>query len=143
MVMRLIRRICVIGFVLLLAISAGFAGTAASKKAKGKKTHVASQVTFLAAGPEGLSGRVKAKGKACHAQRQVLIYRVNSGPSVPSSDFLNSTWTRGDGSWTLPAPQSPGQYYAQVLQKKTVNKKKKKKRTVICRSASSNAAAWS
>jgi hypothetical protein len=109
---------------------------AASKKAKRKKTYVASQITFVAAGPEGMSGRVTAKGKACRAQRHVAIYRVNSGPSVPSSDFFASTWTHGDGSWTLPAPQSPGSYWAQV-QKKTV-KKKKKKKTVICRAAFTN-----
>ena len=132
--MRSMRRVCVLCFVLAFALSAGFATTAASKKAKRKKVHVASQITFVAGGPEGISGRVKAKGKACRAQRRVAIFLVNSGPSVPSSDFFTTAFTGGDGSWRLPAPQAPGTFLAQVQKKKV----KKKGRTVICRAASTS-----
>jgi hypothetical protein len=104
------------------------------------RAHVGSSVTLESAGPDGLSGKVSAGGKGCRAQRQVAIYRVNSGASVPSSEFLTSTWTRGDGSWALTGPQYPGQYWAEV-QRKTVPKAKGG-RALICRSAVSGGATW-
>jgi hypothetical protein len=127
--MRSIGRICVLCLVLALAAGLGFASAAGAKKAK--KTRVGSQVTVQAVGPNGVEGNVSGKGKVCRAQRHVNVYRVNSGPSVPSGEFVASTWTHGDGSWEIPAPVYPSQFYA-VVDKKSAKR-------VVCSSATSNA----
>ena len=126
--------------VLAVALAAVFAlGLTVGADAK-PKAHIGSSVTLESAGPDGFSGEVSASGKACRAQRQVGIYRVNSGGSVPSSEFVTSTWTHGDGSWTLPGPQYAGKNWAEV-QRKTVPKAKGG-RALICRSALSGGATW-
>jgi hypothetical protein len=136
--MRSVGRICALCLVLALAVGLGLASAAGAKKTK--KAHFGSQLTLQVAGVDGFSGQVSAKAKVCRAQRQVAVYRVNSGPSVTSYEFVTSTWTHGDGSWTLPGPQYPGQYMAQV-DTKTVPKTTHA-RAVICRSAYSNGATF-
>lgn len=139
--MRTITKITAACLALVIAAGLGLAVDAGAKK-KGKKKHVATHIALQTVGADGITGRVKAKVKACRSQRVVTLYRVNSGPSVPSSDPVTTTYTRGKGTWSLPSPQSPGQYFAQV-KKKTLPKKKKKGRAVICKGASSNVATFS
>jgi hypothetical protein len=112
----------------------GFAADAGAKKKGRAKTQESSRVTVDAVGPDGLSGRVSGKGKVCRAQRQVTVYRVNSGPSVPSSEFVASTWTHGDGSWVIPAPMFPSQFFAVVEAKRA--------KRVVCSSGTSNPLVW-
>ena len=144
MVIRSIRRICVL--CVAAAIAAGFGTVGAASAKRAKKSHVASQVFFRSIGANGISGRVSAqgkKGKPCRGQRQVVIYRVNSQDSVPSSQPVAITWTGGDGGWTLAGPQNPGMYWAQVYKRTVKTKKKGKKRTVICGGAfSDGGATW-
>ena len=138
--MRSIRKITVACLAIAIAAGLGIAADAGAKKTK--KRRVASHIAVQFVGPDGFKGRVKSKEKACRSQRLVTLYRVNSGPSVPSSDVVTTTYTRSKGNWTLPSPQSPGQYFAQV-KKKTVKKKTRKgRKAVICRGASSNVATW-
>jgi hypothetical protein len=51
-----------------------------------------------------------------------------------------STWTNSKGAWSLPGPQVPGAYWAQV--KKKTLPKRKGKRAVVCKTAYSNGATW-
>jgi hypothetical protein len=134
--MRSIRKITAVG--LSVAAAAGFtaATQASAKKKPHKKQHVSSQIALQTAGVDGIGGRVSASGKACRSQRQVTLYRVNSQASVPTNEFIASTWTRGDGSWSFPGPQYPSLYFAEVS-KKTVPKTRKHG-AVICRFAVSN-----
>ena len=114
---------------LVLALGLGMAADAAAKKSR-----VSSEITLQSVGPDGAAGRVSSSHKACRTQRQVSFYRVNSGPSVPSSEPVASTWTRGDGSWTVPGPLYTSQFFA-VVQRKSA-------RGVTCLSAVSNARDW-
>jgi hypothetical protein len=134
--MRSIRKITAVG--LSVAVAVGFiaATEASAKKKPHKKQYVSSQIALQTAGVDGIGGRVSAGGKACRSQRQVALYRVNSQASVPTNEFVASTWTTGDGSWSFPGPQSPSLYFAEVS-KKTVPKTRKHG-AVICRFAVSN-----
>jgi len=137
MVMRSMLTIAV----LAVSLTAVFVlGATVGADAKPRKAHVGSSITVGSVGPDGIEGRVSGKGKVCRAQRQVSIYRVNSGPSVPSSDLVSSVWTHGNGSWELPSPVYPGQYYA-VVGKKTAVVRKQGRR-VVCSPATSNAPLW-
>jgi hypothetical protein len=128
MVMRSIGKIVVLSLAVSLAVSLGIASNAAAKK-----SHLSSQVTVDAVGPEGAAGHVSS-GKGCRAQRQVTLYRVNSTASIPTSEFVASTWTRGDGSWSVPGPLYPSQFFA-VVQGKSAKR-------AVCESATSNAPVW-
>src|SRR4051794_34612034 len=127
--MRSIGRIGVLCITLALALSVG-----ASSSAVAKKRHLSSQVSIQAVGPDGVTGRVAGPEKPCRAQRHVDVYRVNSGQSVPSGEFVASTWTHGDGSWEIPGPVYPSQFYAVVGAKSA--------KRVVCSSATSNAPVW-
>jgi hypothetical protein len=128
MVMGSLGRIGIVCLALTLAVSVGFASDAGAKKSR-----YGSQVTLDAVGPDGASGHVSS-GKGCRAQRHVLFYRVNSGPSVPSSEFVAATWTRGDGSWSIPGPLFPSEFFA-VVQAKSAKR-------VVCGSDTSNSLVW-
>jgi hypothetical protein len=130
--MRPIGRISVLCLALVLVVSLGVTAEAIAKKTK--KTREASQVTVQAVGPNGVTGRVSGAQKTCRAQRQVTLYRVNSGPSFPSSEFVASTWTHGDGSWTVPGPMYPSEFFAVVGAKSA--------KRVVCGSAVSNSLLW-
>ena len=132
MVMRSLGRIGVLCLALALAASLGLASVASAKKHK--KRQVGTQAVVQSVGPDGIHGRVSGKTKACRSQRHVTVYRVNSGPSVPSSEFVASTWTRGDGSWTIPGPMYPSQFFAVVDSKSA--------KRVHCSAATSNSQVW-
>jgi hypothetical protein len=122
--MRSIGRICVLCVAVALGLTLGLADAAA------KKSRVSSEITLKSVGPDGAGGQVSSGPKACRAQRHVSFYRVNSGPSVPSSEPVASTWTHGDGSWTIPGPLYPSEFFAVV--------ERKSARAVVCQSAVSN-----
>ena len=139
-----VGRITALFLALVLAAGMAVASDTGAKKKTHRKAHVTSLVSLQAAGPDGFSGRVSGRGrrgKVCRGQRLVSIYRVNSGPSVPSNEFVTTTWTHGDGSWSLPGPQYPGQYFA-VVEKKTIPRHKRSG-AVICRYGASDGATWS
>jgi hypothetical protein len=69
-----------------------------------------------------------------HASSQVTVHRVNSGPSVPSSEFVATTWTHGDGSWALPGPLYPSEFFAVVSPRSA--------KRVVCGPATSNSLLW-
>jgi hypothetical protein len=106
-------------------------GLSAAADASAKKSQVSSAITLQSVGPDGANGSVSSGRKACRTQRRVNLYRVNSGPSVPSSEPMGSTWTRGDGSWTVPGPLPTSQYFAVVERKGAAG--------VVCGSSDSNA----
>jgi hypothetical protein len=126
--MRLSGKISTLCLALVLAVS-----LAAGADATAKKTSVSSEVALQSVGPDGAAGHVTS-GRKCRAQRQVSFYRVNTGPSVPSSEPVTSTWTRGDGSWAVPGPLYPSEFFA-VVQAKTA-------KGVVCQSATSNSLDW-
>jgi hypothetical protein len=128
--MRSTGKIGAIFLALVLTLGLGTAGAAASTK----KSRVSSEVSLQSVGPDGAGGQVSSSRKVCRAQRQVSFYRVNSGTSVPSSEPVASTWTRGDGSWTVPGPLYTSQFFA-VVQRKSA-------KSVTCLSAVSNARYW-
>jgi hypothetical protein len=133
--MRPIGTLSTLFLVAVLAVSS--AADAAAKKtgrAKSHQSHASSQVIVQAVGPEGVTGRVSVSRKACRTQRQVTVYRVNSGPSVPSSEFVGSTWTHGDGSWALPGPLYPSEFFA-VVSPRTAKR-------VVCGPATGNSLHW-
>jgi hypothetical protein len=127
--MRSIARIGLLWLALLLAAS-----LAVSAEATAKKVRRGSQISVQSVGPDGAGGRVSGSGKACRAQRQVALYRVNTGSSIPSSEFVATTWTRGDGSWAVPGPLYPSQFFAVVGAKSA--------RRVVFGSATSNSLPW-
>jgi hypothetical protein len=134
--MRPIGTINALLLVVVLAVGLGAAGDAGAKtQKKGDAKHrVTSQATVQAVGPDGVAGRVSGADKACRAQRHVTVYRVNSGPSVPSSEFVASTWTHGDGSWAVPGPMYPSEFFAVV--------DPKSHKRVVCSPATSNSLLW-
>ncbi len=121
-----INALC-IAVALIAVVSLG----AAAADGAARKARVGSAITLESVGPDGADGHVSSTRKACRAQRRVAFYRVNSGSSVPSSEPMGSTWTRGDGSWTIPGPLPPSQYHAVVEKKSAAG--------VVCRSDDSNA----
>jgi hypothetical protein len=120
---------------LALAVVFGLGAVAgADAKQKGHaKVRKSSQVTLQAVGPDGLAGRVSGTEKACRAQRQVTVYRVDS-PESMTSEFVAATWTHGDGSWSVPGPMYPSEFFAVIGTKKA--------RGVVCSGASSNHQVW-
>jgi hypothetical protein len=126
--MRLSGKISMLCLALVLAVSLAVAADATAKRPR-----VSSEVALQSVSPDGATGHVTS-GRKCRAQRQVSFYRVNTGPSVPSSEPVTSTWTRGDGSWAVPGPLYPSEFFA-VVQAKTV-------KGVFCQSATSNSLDW-
>jgi hypothetical protein len=127
--MRQIGKVGVLCIAVVLAVSLGVVSGAAAKKAR-----VGTEATLQSVGPDGIAGRVSAARGSCRAQRHVTVYRVNTGSSVPSSEFVASTWTYGDGSWSVPGPMYPSQFFAVVDSKRT--------KRVVCESATSNSRVW-
>jgi hypothetical protein len=134
--MRSIGRVIVLCIALTLATGVGLTADAAAKTKKKHraKVHETSEIALQTVGPDGITGRVSGNAKACRAQRQVTVYRVNSGPSVPSGEFVGSTWTRGDGSWAIPGPMYPSEFFAVVDTKRV--------KRVACSAATSNSLLW-
>jgi hypothetical protein len=130
--MRSIGRIGVLG--LAVAVTLGLAADAGAKKKSRAKSHETSQVTVDAVGPDGVTGRVSGSQQACRAQRQVALYRVDSPGSVPNNEFVTSTWTNGEGSWEVPGPLFPSEFFAVVGAKKAKH--------FVCSSATSNHLLW-
>jgi hypothetical protein len=131
------RPISALFLVAVLVLSVGVTADAATKKtsrAKSHKSHASSRVTVETVGQEGVTGRVSGSEKACRTQRQVSVYRVNSGPSVPSSEFVATAWTHGDGSWAVPGPLYPSEFFAVVSPRSA--------KRVICGPATSNSLLW-
>ncbi|MDX6607690.1 MAG: hypothetical protein QOD14_2230 [Solirubrobacterales bacterium] len=124
--MRTIGKIAALCLALVLTL-----GLAVAADAAGKKSRVSSAITLQSVGPDGADGSVASGRKACRTQRRVMLYRVNSGASVPSSEPMASTWSRGDGSWTVPGPLPTSQYFAVVERKRAAG--------VVCGSSDSNA----
>jgi hypothetical protein len=133
--MRPIGTISALLVVAVLAVSSA-ADAAATKtsRAKSHKSHASSRVTVETVGQEGVTGRVSGSEKACRTQRQVTVYRVNSGSSVPSSEFVATAWTHGDGSWAIPGPLYPSEFFAVVSPRSA--------KRVICGPATSNSLLW-
>jgi hypothetical protein len=98
------------------------------------KTHRSSAIAVESVGPDTANGRVSSDERACRARRQVSLYRVNTGQSVPSGEFVATTYTRGDGSWSVPGPLYPSEFYA-VAERKAA-------RGVVCEPATSNSLTW-
>ena len=118
-----------------ICLAAGLLLCPVGMAAGATKSRVGSHVTLRSVGPEGVRGQVAGKGKVCRAQRQITVYRVNSGPSVPSGEFVGTTWTHGDGSWEIPGPLYPSQFYAVVQRTRA--------KGVVCSAATSdNAPVW-
>ena len=126
--MRSIWRINALCIAVALIAVVSLGGAAADGAAR--KARVGSKITLESVGPNGADGHVSSSRKACRAQRRVAFYRVNTGPSVPSSEPMGSTLTRGDGSWTIPGPLPTSQYFA-VVRSKHVQQ-------VVCGSDTSN-----
>jgi len=126
--MRLSGKISTICLGLVLALS-----LVAAAGATAKKISVRSEIALQSVSPDGAVGQV-ISGRRCRAQRQVSFYRVNSGPSVPSSEPVTTTWTRGDGSWAVPGPLYPSEFFAVVQAKRA--------KGVVCQSATSNSLDW-
>jgi hypothetical protein len=133
MMMRSLGRIGVLCLALALAVSLSTASISSAKK-HSKKRQVGTQAVVQSVGPDGIQGRVSGGAKPCRSQRHVTVYRVNSGPSVPSSEFVASTWSRGDGSWAIPGPMYPSEFFAVVDSKGA--------KRVVCSSATSNSLVW-
>ena len=131
--MRSIGRFVVLCLALTVLGGLTVAADAGAKKTK-KKSHESSQITVQSVGPDGINGQVSGSAKACRSQRHVTVWRVNSGQSVPSAEFVTSTWTRGDGSWVIPGPMYPSEFFA-VVDRKSAKR-------VVCSSATSNALHW-
>jgi hypothetical protein len=123
--MRLSWKIMLLCLALALPLT-----TAAAANAGARKSRVGSDNTLQSVGPDGASGHVSSDRRECRAQRRVAFYRVNTTSSIPSSEPMGATWTRGDGSWAIPGPLPPSQYFAVV--------EKKSSRGVVCLSAESN-----
>jgi hypothetical protein len=109
-------------------------GAGAKKGHAAKKPRVGSEAVLDSVGPDGITGRVSSAQGACRAQRHVTVYRVNTGASIPSGEFVAATWTHGDGSWSVPGPMYPSQFYAVVDSKSA--------KRVVCESATSNSLVW-
>jgi hypothetical protein len=127
--MRSIGRISVLCLALALAMSVGLAADAAAKRSR-----VDSRATLQSVGPDGAAGQVSSSRRVCRAQRQVFLYRVNTEGSIYSSEYVTSTWTHGDGSWTIPGPLFPSEFFAVAQPKNT--------KRVDCQSATSNSLHW-
>jgi hypothetical protein len=121
---------------LCLALTLGMIlGVATDAGAKAnRKIHPSSAVGLESVGPDAVNGRVSSDEQACRARRQVTLYRVNTGSSVPSGEFVATTYTHGDGSWSVPGPLYPSEFYA-VAERKTA-------RGVVCEPATSNSLTW-
>jgi hypothetical protein len=119
---------------LALALAVGLSSAAGATAKKAKKTRVATQASVEAVGPDGVTGLVSGSHKACRAQRHVTLYRVDSVGSVPSNEFVTSTWTRGDGSWVIAGPMYPSEFFA-VVESKSAKR-------VVCSAATSNSLHW-
>src|SRR5215207_3890963 len=83
-----IDRIGVLCLAVALAVGLAPAATAAKKS---KKSRVTTHAIVQSVGPDGVTGRVLGNRAACRAQREVTLFRVNSGPSVPSGEFVAVT----------------------------------------------------
>jgi hypothetical protein len=132
--MRRIGSIIALFLALAAVFSLGVVAGADAKKKGRAKVRKSSQVTLQAVGPDGLAGRVSGTEKACRAQRQVSVYRVNSTAAIPSAEFVAATWTHGDGSWSVPGPMYPSEFFAVIATKKA--------KRLVCSSASSNHLVW-
>jgi hypothetical protein len=112
---------------LLIALFASGVGDAGARKHKHKRhkkqvaqvTSVASQISLDVINADGASGSVSAGRSACLGDRVVTLYQVNSGPSVPSSFPVASTYSRSDGSWSIQRPTASYEYYAVVSASQT------------------------
>jgi hypothetical protein len=121
--------------VLVVAMSLGLAAGAGAKQSRHhSKSHPSSAISLSVVGPDGVSGRVVSDSNACRAQREVILYRVNSVSSIPSGEFVAATVSGGDGSWTVPGPLYPSEYYAVLESKNT--------RDTVCGPATSNLLHW-
>lgn len=130
-----VAKIAVLLLVLASVVSLGVVSGANAKKGRAtKRAQLSSEVTVQSVGPDGGTGRVSAGEKACRAQRQIYLYRVDSTGSVPNSEFVAATVTHGDGSWEVPGPLYPSEFFAVVGPRKT--------KQVVCLSATSNHLAW-
>jgi hypothetical protein len=118
---------------LCLALVLAMSATGVADGAGGK-SRVSSTVTFNSLTADGASGSVSSRRGICRAQRQVVFYRVNSEGSIQSSERVASAWTHGDGSWAIPGPIYPSEFFA-VVQRKSSH-------GVVCRSAVSNSLHW-
>jgi hypothetical protein len=114
-------------------VSLGMVSGADAKKTA-KRARIGSEVTLQSVGPDRVAGRVSAGEKTCRAQRQIYVYRVDSPGSVPNSEFVASTFTRGDGSWDVPGPMYPSEFFAVAGPKKAKHS--------VCASATSNHLVW-
>jgi hypothetical protein len=129
--MRPVRKLSVLCLALVLAVSLGLATEAAAKT---KKSHPGSAITLESVGPDAITGRISSDEGACRTQRHVTVYRVNTESSVPSGELVAATWTRGDGSWEIPGPLFPSEFYA-VADRKTA-------KGIVCDPLTSNTLHW-
>jgi hypothetical protein len=130
-----VGRVTLLCLVLALGMILGVATDAGAKtKRKIHPRSASSAVGLESVEPDAANGRVSSDERACRAGRQVTLYRVNSGASVASGEFVATTYTRGDGSWTVPGPLFPSEFYA-IAERKTA-------RGVVCEPATSNSLRW-
>lgn len=130
--MGCVRKSMLLCVALALALSlAPAAGVAAKKKAK---AHPSSAISLESVGADAVTGRISSAQRACRAQRPVTLYRVNTVSSVPSGEPVARTWTLADGSWGVPGPLFPSEFYA-VAERKSA-------KGIVCDSATSNSLHW-
>jgi hypothetical protein len=127
--MRRLRSRTAVLIVATFAVGSLFAPTAGAHRAA-----VQTSVSLQTVGPDGATGRVTSPRKECRSQRRVDFYRVNSEQSVPSKEPAGFTWTKGDGSWSIPPPLYTSKFVALVAAKKT--------KRAVCAAATSNSLGW-
>jgi hypothetical protein len=133
--MRRIGKIVVLCLALGVVASLGVVSGADAKKGRSaKRTRLSSGITLQSVGPDRVTGHVAASEKACRAQRQIYLYRVDTTGSVPHSEFVATTISHGDGSWEVPGPLYPSEFFAVAGPGKT--------KQVVCSSATSNHLVW-
>ena len=115
-------------------MSLGFTAGAAANERNHQKRHQSSAIALLSVGPDAVTGHVSSDEKPCRVQRQVTISRPNTESSVPSGELVARTWTRGDGSWAVPGPLFPSEFFAVAEQKSA--------KGIVCDPVTSNTLVW-
>jgi hypothetical protein len=121
-------RAIALSLVLATLVLSGMAGEADAARKK-----VGSTASLESLSADGVSGKVASRRAACRAERTVTVYMLNSTSPSTAVPF-GTTFTSGDGAWSIDEWAYPGEYYAVVEPKKT--------RHFVCRTATSNSKAW-
>jgi proline racemase len=119
--------------ILLCLLVASLAISAMPGEAAAARKKVSSSASLESVSADGVSGKVDSQQGACRAGRTVTVYMLNTSSPATAVPF-GTTFTSGDGTWSIDDWAYPGQYYAVVEAKKT--------RHFVCQTATSNSKAW-